>query len=92
MDGADAGEANRDAMHCARFTGDGALVEGEGIEAELEAPAALDPAVPADVPAVQSDMLQDAAPDADALAQDRVMLLCVLVLVSVCEFRAPACC
>ena len=92
MDGADAGEANRDAMHCARLTGGGAPVEGEGIEAELEAPAALDPAVPADVPAVQSDMLQDAAPDADALAQDRVMLLCVLVLVSVGEFRAPACC
>ena len=50
-------------------------MEGEGIETELEAPAALDPAVPADVPAVQSDMLQDAAPDADSLAQDRVIHL-----------------
>ena len=35
-----------------------------------------------------SYMLQDA----DSLAQDRVMLLCVLVLVSVREFCAPACC
>ena len=42
------------------------------METELEPLAALDPAVPSDAPDVQSDVLHDAAPDAESLPQDRV--------------------
>ncbi len=51
------------------------------METELEPLAALDPAMPSDGPAVQSDVLHDAAPDADSLPQDRVLSLSLFVCV-----------
>jgi len=45
------------------------------METELEPLAALDPGVPSDAPAVQTDVLHDAAPDAESLPQDRVISL-----------------
>ena len=61
----------------ARLTGDGAVVEGDGMETEVEPPASLDRVVPGEVAAVQSDMLDDAAPHADSLPQVHVINLCV---------------